>query len=108
MGASACASAATAPSSAAANYPECRYTRPFATGEAGDGEAPAGDRELGVDPETGKPVLLKVGRFGPYVELAAEGDAKPRRSSLPKGWGADTLDLVQALRLLVAAARDRA
>ncbi len=82
------------------NYPDCRYTRPFATGEAAEGEAPAGDRELGVDPATGKPVRLKVGRFGPYVELSAEGEEKPRRSSLPKGWTPGSLDLEQALKLL--------
>ena len=80
------------------NYPDCRFTRPFATGEAVDGEAPAGDRELGVDPATGLPVLLKVGRFGPYVELAV--GEKPRRSSLPKGWTPGGLDLERALKLL--------
>ena len=80
------------------NYPDCRYTRPFATGEAVEGEAPAGDRELGVDPATGRPVLLKVGRFGPYVELGS--DDKPKRSSLPKGWTPGGLDLEQALKLL--------
>ena len=80
------------------NYPECRFTRPFATGEAAEGEAPAGDRELGVDPATGRPVLLKVGRFGPYVELGS--DDKPKRSSLPKGWTPGGLDLERALRLL--------
>ncbi len=81
------------------NYPECRYTRPFATGEAGEGEAAAGDRELGTDPATGKPVMLKVGRFGPYVELN-DGGEKPKRSSLPKEWSAATLDLDHALKLL--------
>ena len=79
------------------NYPECKYTRGFGAG-AGAEEA-ASDRELGVDPATGQPVLLKIGRFGPYVETAGEGD-KPKRSSLPKGWSAATLELDQALRLL--------
>ncbi len=79
------------------NYPECKYTRGFGAG-ANDGEA-TGDRELGVDPATGQPVSLKIGRFGPYVETAGDGD-KPKRSSLPKGWSAATLELEQALRLL--------
>lgn len=79
------------------NYPECKYTRGFGAG-AGAEEA-ASDRELGVDPATGQPVLLKIGRFGPYVETAGDGD-KPKRSSLPKGWSAATLELDQALRLL--------
>ncbi|SFS44407.1 type I DNA topoisomerase [Brevundimonas viscosa] len=79
------------------NYPECKYTRGFGAG-AGAEEA-ASDRELGVDPATGQPVLLKIGRFGPYVETAGDAD-KPKRSSLPKGWSAASLELEQALRLL--------
>jgi len=78
------------------NYPECRYTRPI--GEREDGEAPSGDRELGVDPQTGQTVYLKSGRFGAYVQLG-EGD-KPKRSSLPKGWSAPDMDLEKGLRLL--------
>jgi DNA topoisomerase-1 len=79
------------------NYPECRYTRPIA---APDGDAPAegGDRELGVDPESGQTVWLKAGRFGPYVEMA--NGEKPKRASLPKGWPPATVDLEKALRLL--------
>jgi DNA topoisomerase-1 len=80
------------------NYPECRYTRPIATPEGGEGEAAGGDRELGLDPATLEKVWLKDGRFGPYVQLG-EGE-KPRRSSLPKGWLPGTLDIDQALRLL--------
>jgi len=81
------------------NYPECRYTRQLGVSE-GDGEAESADKELGVNPETGRAVWLKNGRFGPYVEeLAAEGD-KPKRSSLPKGWVASAMDLEKALRLL--------
>jgi DNA topoisomerase-1 len=49
------------------NYPECRYTRPI--GQAEDGEQASGDRELGVDPDTGMTVFLKSGRFGAYVQL---------------------------------------
>ncbi|MDB5450631.1 MAG: topA [Phenylobacterium sp.] len=78
------------------NYPECRYTRPI--GQAEDGDKPSGDRELGVDPDTGQTVFLKAGRFGPYVQLG-EGE-KPKRSSLPKGWSAPDMDLEKGLRLL--------
>ncbi len=86
------------------NYPQCRYTRQLGAGEA-DGEAAegGGDRELGKDPNTGRAVWLKIGRFGPYVELPADAEdkkAKPRRSSLPKGWTPASTDLEQALRLL--------
>ncbi|WP_296819252.1 type I DNA topoisomerase [Brevundimonas sp.] len=80
------------------NYPECRYTRGFGAGGE-QGESLDQDRELGIDPATGQPVMLKIGRFGPYVETPVEGD-KPRRSSIPKGWEPRSLDLEQALRLL--------
>ncbi len=79
------------------NYPDCRFTRQLSSPD-GDDQAESGDRELGIDPETGKPVWLKVGRFGPYVEEAT--DDKPKRSSLPKGWEPAALDLEKALRLL--------
>jgi DNA topoisomerase-1 len=78
------------------NYPECKYTRPIAASE-GEGDEPSGDRELGVDPATGQSVWLKVGRFGPYVEAAAD---PPRRASLPKDWPAAAMDIDKALRLL--------
>ncbi len=83
------------------NYPECRYTRQLGVSE-GD-EPVSGDRELGVDPNTERKVWLKIGRFGPYVELEADAEdkkAKPKRSSLPKGWEPVSIDLDQALRLL--------
>ena len=79
------------------NYPECRYTRGFGTAT---GVEDGGDRDLGVDPDTGAPVALKIGRFGPYVETTIPGEEKPKRSSLPKGWSPATLTLEQALRLL--------
>ena len=80
------------------NYPECKFTRPF--GKNGkDGEpAPSEDKVLGIDPDTGLEVWLKNGRFGPYVQL---GDAaKPKRTSLPKDWPYDSMDLFKALKLL--------
>ncbi|MBX3476361.1 MAG: type I DNA topoisomerase [Brevundimonas sp.] len=84
-------------------YPDCKYTRPVASPDAAEGGAEGGDRDLGVDPATGQPVHLKIGRFGPYVETAGpnpEGGDKPKRSSLPKGWSPASLDLDRALRLL--------
>ena len=79
------------------NYPECRFTRTLANSE-GDGDAENADRELGAHPVTEQLVWLKIGRFGPYVEMA-EGD-KLKRSSLPKGWTPASMDLEKALRLL--------
>ena len=79
------------------NYPECRFTRTLANAEGEDG-AESGDRELGTHPITGQAVWLKIGRFGPYVEMA-EGE-KPKRASLPKGWVPAAIDLEKAIRLL--------
>jgi DNA topoisomerase-1 len=83
------------------NYPECSYTRQF--GENGEGDAEAGGAEngnkvLGNDPATDEEVTLRTGRFGPYVQRGEGKEA--RRSSLPKGWSAATIDLERALSLL--------
>ena len=80
------------------NYPECRYTMQLSDAATGGTEAGNGDGELGLDPDSGLTVFLKSGRFGPYVQLG-DGD-DPKRSSLPKGWDAGSLDLEKALRLL--------
>ncbi|MHB8438263.1 MAG: type I DNA topoisomerase [Acidimicrobiales bacterium] len=64
--------------------------------------APSGDRLLGNDPDTGLPVLARAGRFGPYVQLGEAGDGeKPRTASLFKTMALDTIDLAQALELLL-------
>ena len=79
------------------NYPECKYTRPFGQSDA---EASVGgeDNVLGEHPETGQPITLKSGRFGPYVEMPT--DDKPKRSSIPKGWNAQELTFEQAVQLI--------
>jgi DNA topoisomerase-1 len=65
---------------------------------------PRGDRELGVDPETGRTVIAKSGRFGPYVtevlEEGAPAKKKPRTGSLFKDMNLETVTLDDALRLL--------
>jgi len=83
-------------------YPECRYTRALGAEENGDGAAMDGT-VLGHDPETGLPVTLRSGRFGPYVQLGeAEPGAeeKPKRSSLPKELAPEDTTLEIALGLL--------
>lgn len=55
---------------------------------------------LGTDPTTGLEVSLRVGRFGPYVQLGEAGEEKPKRASIPKGTDPENLDLDQALALL--------
>ena len=60
------------------------------------------DEPLGNDPETGLPVRLLVGRYGPFVQLGeqVEGGEKPKRASLPKDVTPEGVDLDTALRLL--------
>jgi len=59
-----------------------------------------GERLLGTDPETGKNVYVKIGRFGPMVQIGeAEAEEKPRFASLKKGQSMDSLVLEEALRL---------
>jgi DNA topoisomerase-1 len=81
------------------NYPECRYTRPLTADANGTGDG--ADRKLGTDPATGLDVLVRSGRFGPYLQLgeAVEGE-KPKRASLPKGVAPDEIDLERAIALL--------
>ena len=56
---------------------------------------------LGVCPETQRPVFLKQGRFGPYVQLGdGEGSEKPKNASLLKGMEPSQVDLETALKLL--------
>lgn len=80
-------------------------------------EAPSGERELGIDPETNLPIIAKSGRFGPYitevlpevpVELTASGKKKKKKADAPKAKTAsllstmtlDTVTYEDALRLL--------
>ncbi len=66
-------------------------------------EAPNGDRILGTDPETGLEVLVRSGRYGPYVQLGeAEPSSKdkPKRASLFSSMSAEDVTVEEALRLL--------
>ncbi|MDX9906075.1 MAG: topoisomerase C-terminal repeat-containing protein, partial [Bacteroidales bacterium] len=60
----------------------------------------SGERLLGIDPGSGKNVYVKLGRFGPVVQIGeTESDEKPRFAGLGKGQSLDTLTLEQALEL---------
>ncbi|EPD89861.1 DNA topoisomerase 1 [Streptomyces sp. HPH0547] len=69
---------------------------------------PSGDFELGTDPETGRPIVARDGRYGPYVtEVLPEGTpktgknaVKPRTASLFRSMSLDTVTLDDALKLL--------
>ena len=63
--------------------------------------APKSDRELGKDPETGLPVYVKAGRFGPYVQLGEiEDKQKPKTASLFKTMTPETITFEEAQQLL--------
>jgi DNA topoisomerase-1 len=101
------------------NYPDCKFTCPLAVMD-GTQQAQAiggGKRELGTDPATGKPVTLRQGPYGLYVQLgetpppqpkgkkksktpAEPAPEKPKRVSLPKHMPPDALTLERALALL--------
>ena len=58
------------------------------------------NREVGIDPKSGKPILARFGRFGPMLQLGATDDEdKPRFAPLPKGAKIETVTLEQALEM---------
>ncbi|MCU0515769.1 MAG: type I DNA topoisomerase [Oscillatoria sp. Prado101] len=61
-----------------------------------------GPKKLGIHPETGEPIYLLNGTYGPYLQLgeASENHKKPKRGSLPKGVSADDVTLEMAVGLL--------
>lgn len=111
------------------NYPDCRYTRPVLSGGDGDAsglENAAEPKDLGKHPETGMPVTLRVGPYGPYIQLDPQPEAeapaeepaeaddgkkkkkkakkpakpKPKRAPVPKNMDPADIDLDKALALL--------
>ncbi len=63
-------------------------------------ERKVGERILGTDPATGKPVSVKIGRFGPVVQIgSADDEEKPRFAQMKKGLTMDNITLEEALEL---------
>ncbi len=63
-------------------------------------EHKAGERKLGVDPKTKRPVFVKIGRFGPVVQMGqAEDKEKPQFAHMPKELSIENITLEQALEL---------
>ncbi|MBQ6379647.1 MAG: type I DNA topoisomerase [Prevotella sp.] len=63
-------------------------------------EHKAGERQLGKDPKSGRPVFVKIGRFGPVVQIGTADDQdKPQFAQLPKEQSLETITLDEALEL---------
>ena len=63
-------------------------------------EHKAGERELGIDPKSGKPVFVKIGRFGPIVQIGrADDKEKPQFAQLPADKSMETITLDEAMEL---------
>ncbi len=59
-----------------------------------------GERELGTDPESGKPVVARMGRYGPMVQIgSAEDEEKPRFAKVPTGQSIETITYDEAMEL---------
>jgi DNA topoisomerase-1 len=63
-------------------------------------ERTTGERELGIDPISGKPILVRMGRYGPMAQIgAADENEKPHFAALKKGQSIETITLEEALDL---------
>ncbi|MEQ1929508.1 MAG: type I DNA topoisomerase [Parvularculaceae bacterium] len=83
------------------NYPNCAFTRQLSASDQ-QNSIEGGEKLLGTDPG-GVEIFLRIGRFGPYVQLGREdkeAEEKPKRSSLPKNWKVEDIDIEKALKLL--------
>lgn len=59
-----------------------------------------GERELGADPESGKPVVARMGRYGPMVQIGSvEDEEKPRFAKIPTGKSIETISFEEAMDL---------
>jgi DNA topoisomerase I len=59
-----------------------------------------GEQPLGMHPVSNKPIFVKQGRFGPYVQLGAADDEEKKNASLPKGVSAEDMTIDLAVKLL--------
>jgi DNA topoisomerase-1 len=79
-----------------------RFYNPFhknVTDTIETAERASGERELGADPATGKPIIARIGRFGPMIQLGAADDENKQFASLRPGQSIGTISLAEALEL---------
>ncbi|MBM3414877.1 MAG: type I DNA topoisomerase [Bacteroidetes bacterium] len=66
-------------------------------------ERATGERELGIDPETGKPVVARMGRYGAMIQIGeATDEEKPRFAKIPTGQSIETISFEEAMNLFGA------
>ncbi|MDD3262271.1 MAG: type I DNA topoisomerase [Candidatus Absconditabacteria bacterium] len=66
----------------------------------GTAERQSGERDLGIDPVSGRKVIARIGRFGPMVQIGHQDEEeKPKFSSLPAGKNIETVTLEEALKM---------
>jgi len=75
-------------------YPECKFTRPLSRLKAAEQDYLAEPKEIGKT-EDDKNIVLKKGRFGPYLQIGNE-DKEMKNVSIPKGISVDNIDLIKA------------
>jgi len=62
-----------------------------------------GERELGIDKESGKPVVARMGRYGPMIQIGkADDEEKPRFAKIPTGQSIETISFEEAIKLFAA------
>lgn len=80
-----------------------RFYKPFhvmVTTTSEVSERSRGERTLGIDPKSGKPILVKIGRYGPIAQIGeVSEEEKPKFASLLKGQSIETISLEEALEL---------
>jgi DNA topoisomerase-1 len=76
----------------------CKYSS--AIGDDADNSELSGDgKKIGKDPESGKEIFLKIGKYGRYLEMDSE-ENKPKRVSIPKGMNNEEINLDKSLKLI--------
>ena len=84
-----------------AKYPDCEGSLTM------DGQEIKKDEPIGVDPESGLPIFIMIGKYGPYVQVGervkgkgSKKAVKPKMASIPKGKDLSTVTLADALKYL--------
>jgi len=77
-----------------ANYPECKFTRPLSRIKAAQEDFMSEPRDIG-NTDDGKKIILKKGRFGPYLQVGND-EKEMKNFSIPKGISPNDIDLNKA------------